>query len=60
MNKGVNGGFSNGPGIQQNISTMMNQPGRGGGKGKDRFQDPNNVSMLSIPKQTKVYIDRLR
>ena len=30
------------------------------GRGKDRFQDPNNVSMLSIPKQTKVYCDRLK
>jgi len=31
--------------------------GRGG---KDKFNDPNNVSMLSIPKQTKFYVDRLR
>lgn len=22
--------------------------------------DPNNVSMLSIPKQTKIYVDRLK
>ena len=34
--------------------------GRAAGKGKDRFLDPNNVSMLSIPKQTKIYVDRLR
>ena len=32
-------------------------PPRSGGKG---FVDPNNVSMLSIPKQTKFYVDRLR
>jgi len=30
------------------------------GTGKERFQDPNNVSMLSIPKQTKIYVDKLR
>jgi hypothetical protein len=35
-------------------------PRGGGGKGKERFQDPNNVSMLSIPKQTKIYVDKLR
>ena len=31
------------------------RPGRGGGKG-----DPNNVSMMSIGKQTKFYVERLK
>ena len=39
--------------------TIPRQPTIGKG-GKDRFMDPNNVSMLSIPRQTKVYVDRLR
>ena len=30
-----------------------------GGKGGASF-DPNNVSMLSIPKQTKLFVERLR
>lgn len=28
-------------------------------KGANQF-DPNNISMLSIPKQTKIFVERLR
>lgn len=51
MNRG--GGIYNqggSMGMSQNI----------GGRGNKGFQDPNNVSMLSIPKQTKIYVDKLR
>jgi len=28
--------------------------------GKNAAVDPNNVSMMSIPKQTKFFVDRIR
>jgi hypothetical protein len=54
MNRGGPGGFNNG-GMQTTLQGMNNGreghvPRGGAGRGKERFQDPNNVSMLSIPK----------
>lgn len=53
------GGFAqtNG-GIYQ--AQMGGHGGRGGRSSRGGAQDPNNVSMLSINKQTKCYVERLR
>jgi len=40
-------------------SQFTSMTGGTGRKGGQQF-DPNNISMLSIPKQTKIYIERLR
>jgi hypothetical protein len=46
-----NGGFGAGHGMQQTLDHGMGRMGgTAGGRGKDRFMDPNNVSMMSIPK----------
>ena len=46
----MQGGFGNQnqpPHMQKNLNDMGVRPS---GRGKDKFSDPNNVSMLSIPK----------
>lgn len=40
--------------------TPQQNYGGGKGTGKGAQVDPNNVSMLSIPKQTKFFVDRIR
>ena len=42
------------------MSYSYSQSGTGGGAGKKGGVDPNNVGMLSIPKQTKIFVERLR
>jgi len=62
MNRGGPQGsstFGNNPPMQQNMGQMGGRS-TGGNKGKERYMDPNNVSMLSIPKQTRIYVDKLR
>ena len=47
-------------GQAQSYSGAQQSSAGQGGRGKGKFQDPNNVGMLSIPKQTKFYVERLR
>lgn len=53
------------PGGNFNSSAPHMQPSMqmggnpGAKKGKSNFLDPNDVSMLSIPRQTKIYISKL-
>ena len=59
LEMGMNRGGPQGAGGQMHHMQQTQLPaGSRGGRGK--YQDPNNVSMMSIPKQTKVYVDRLR
>ena len=48
-------GQSFGGGGNMMQSTMPRTPAKGG-----KEIDPNNVSLLSIPKQTKFFVERLR
>jgi len=53
-------GMNRGGGYQNQGGSMRMQSQSMGGRGNKGMQDPNNVSMLSIPKQTKIYVDKLR
>ena len=53
-------GMNRGGGYQNQGGSMGMQSQSMGGRGNKGMQDPNNVSMLSIPKQTKIYVDKLR
>lgn len=54
-------GMSRGGGGYQNQGGSIGMQSQSmGGRGGKGMQDPNNVSMLSIPKQTKFYVDKLR
>lgn len=60
---GQMGGYHNQggpPHMQQTLGGMGVGAGGARGKtGKDKYLDPNDVSMLSIPRQTKIYVSRL-
>lgn len=49
-----------GAAVGQNYTLHSQSTGAGAQARKGREVDPNNVSMMSIPKQTKCYVDKLR
>jgi hypothetical protein len=52
-------GMNQGAQVGQNYMLPSQSTGGRGGK-KAQEMDMNNVSMMSIPKQTKCYVDRIR